>query len=164
MQAECVGPSTDLLLKQAMTTLAPYVTNIFNSSLAQGYFPHTWRHVIVTPLLKKAGLDESLLSSYRPVSNLPFLSKVLERIVNRQIVGYLNDFHLFPDVQSAYRRGHSTETALLKIFSDIIDGIADGKIVVLSLLDLTPAFDIVDHDILLKRLEITYGLSGTILD
>ena len=78
-------------------------------------------------------------------------------------MGYLNDFHLFPDVQSAYRRGDSTETAVLKIFSDIIDGIADGKIVVLSLLDLTAAFDTVDHDILLKRLEITYGLSGTIL-
>ena len=81
-----------------------------------------------------------------------------------QIVGYLNDFHPFADVQSAYRRGHSTETAVLKVFSDIIDGIADGKIMVLSLLDLTAAFDTVDHDILLKRLENTYGLSGTIFD
>ena len=115
-------------------------------------------------MLKKAGLDESLPSSYRPVSNLPFLSKVLERIVNRKIVGYLNHFHLFPDVQSAYRRSDSTETAVLKVFSNIIDGIADGKIVVLSLLDLTSAFDTVDHDILLKRLEIKYGLSGTIFD
>ena len=157
-------PLPTWLLEQAMTTLAPYITNIFNSTLAQGYFPHTWRHAIVTPLMKKAGLVESLPSSYRPVSNLPFLSKVLERIVNRQIVGYLSDFHRFPDVQSPYRRGHSTETAVLKVFSDIIDGIADGKIVFLSLLDLTAAFDTVDHDILLKRLEITYCLSGTILD
>ena len=109
----------------------------------------------------KAGLDASLPSSYRPVSNLPFLSKALERIVNRQIVCYLNDFHLFPDVQSAYK---STETAVLKVFSDIIDGIADSKIVVLSLLDLTSAFDTVDHDILLKRLEIKYGLSRTTLN
>ena len=115
-------------------------------------------------MLKKAGLDESLPSRFRPVSNFPFPSKVLERIVNRQIVGYLNDFHLFPDVQSAYRRGHLTETALLKVFSDIIDGIADGKIVILSLLDLTAAFDTVDYDILLKRLDLTYGLSGTILN
>ena len=96
-------PLPTWLLKEAITILAPYITTIFNLSITEGHFPRTWRHAIVTPLLKKAGLDESSPSSNCPVSNLPFLSKVLERIVNRQLIGYLNEFRLFPDAQSAYR-------------------------------------------------------------
>ena len=99
-------------LKEAITILAPYITTILNSSITERHFPRTWRHAIVTPLLKKARLDESSPSSYRPVSNLPFLSKVLQRIVNRQLIGYLNEFHLLPDAPSAFRQCHSTETAV----------------------------------------------------
>ena len=101
---QCVSdPLPTWLLKEAITILAPHITTIFKSSITEGHFLWTWRHAIVTPLLKRAGLDESSPSSYRPVSNLPFLLKVLERIVNRQLIGYVNEFHLFPDAQSAYR-------------------------------------------------------------
>ena len=93
-------------------------------------------------------------------SSIP--SKVLERIVNSQLIGYLNEFHLFPDVQSSYRRCHSTETAVFKVFSDIVDAMANGEIALLSLLDIAMAFDSVDHDILLRRLEVTYGFNGAV--
>ena len=156
-------PLPTWLLKEAITMLTPYITTIFNSSITERHFPRTWRHAIVTPLLKKAGLNESSSLSYRPVSNLPFLSKVFERIVNRQLIGYFNEFHLFPDAQSAYRRCHSTETPVLKVFSDIVDAIANGKIALLSLFDLTAAFDTVDHDSLLRRLEVTYVFNGAVL-
>ena len=95
--------------------------------------------------------------------NLPHLSKILERIVHRQLIGHLEEFKLLPDVQSAYRRGHSTETAVLKVYSNLIDAISNGKLTLLSLLDLTAAFDMVDHEILLQRLEMTFGFHGTTL-
>ena len=156
-------PLPTWLLKEAITILALKITTIFNSSITEGRLSGTWRHAIVTLLLKKARLEQSSSSSYRPVSNLPFLSKVLEWIVNRQFIGYFNEFHLFPDAQSAYRRCHSTETVVLKVFSDIVDAIANGKIALLSLIYLTAAFDTVDHAILLRRLEVTYGFSSAVL-
>ena len=118
---------------------------------------------IFTLHLKKAGFDERSLSNYRPVSNLSFLSKVLERIINFWLTAYLTENNLLQNCHLTYRRGHSTETAALKIFSDIIDEIANGKFALLSLLDLTAAFDAVDHFILLLRLEITFNFSDVIL-
>ena len=116
-------------------------------------FPSPLKHAIVTPLVKKAGLDDSIVSSYRPVSNLLHLLKILERIVHRQVISHLEEFKLLPDFQSAYCLGHSTETAVLKVYSDLIDATSNGKFALLSLLDLTAAFDTVDHNILLDRLE-----------
>ena len=104
------------------------------------------------------------VASYRPVSNLPHLSKILERIINCLLVSHLEGFRLLPKVQSAYRRGHSTETAVLKDFSDLVDAISNGKFALLSLLDLSAAFDMVDHNILLLRLEMSFGFRGAPLD
>ena len=141
--------------------VASYITHIFNLSLVEGHFSASWKHAIVTPLLKKAGMDDSNVSSYRPVSNLPHISKILEKIVNRQLIGHLEEFKLLPDVQSAYRRRHSTKAAVHKEYSDIIDAIFNGKQTLLSLLDLTAAFDTVDHAILLRHLETTFVFRGT---
>ena len=77
------------------------------------------------PLLKKAGLDDSIVFSYRSVSNLPHLSKIIERIVHRQVMSHLEEFKLLPDFQTAYRRSQSTETAVLKVYSDLIDAISN---------------------------------------
>ena len=90
-------------------------------SLLSGVFPKLWKHALISPLLKKADLDEAAPANFRPISNLPFLSKLLDRGVHRQLVGYLNSNNLLPEFQSAYKHGHSTETAVLKMFSDIID-------------------------------------------
>ena len=77
------------------------------------------KQAIVTPLLKKAGVDAADITNYRPVSNLTFLSKTVERVVAWQLKGYLAANGLLPQLQSAYRRGHSTETALLRVMSDV---------------------------------------------
>ena len=94
------------MLKECADVVAPYITHIFNLSLVERHFPAPWKQAIVTPPLKKAGMDDSNVSSYRPVSNFPHLSKILERIVHRQLIGHLEEFKLLPDVQSADRRGH----------------------------------------------------------
>ena len=143
--------------------MAPCISHTVNLSLVARHLSAPWKHAIVTPLLKKSGMDDLNVSSYRPVSNLSHLPKILERIVHRQLIGYLEEFRLLPDVQSAYRCGHSTETAVLKVYSDLIDVISNGKLALLSLLDLTAAFGNVNHAILLRRLETTIGFRGTTL-
>src|SRR6218665_1860718 len=104
------------------------------------------------------------LSSYRPISNLSFLSKLLERVVSVQLTGYLSSAGLLPVHQSAYRRFHSTETALLKVLTDITEAIDAGDHALLGLLDLSAAFDTVDHHVLADRLSRTYGIRSTALD
>ena len=146
------------LLKDCATILGPYITNIINISLSTGV-----NLVLISPLLKKAGLDEPAPDNFRPVSNLSFLLKLLERLVHRQLAGYLDSNKLLPEFQSAYRHGHSTETAVLKVFSDIVDAIDMGKLALITLLDLSAAFDTVNHSILEKRLSRSFGIVGTAL-
>ena len=111
---------------------------------------------------KKPELDSSF-NNYRPISNLTFLSKVIERVVSNQRVRYLKDNNLCEPLQSAYRAFHSTETALVKIQNDILQFIDNNKRVLLVLPVLCAAFETIDFDILLNRLEHMFGLLGTVL-
>jgi len=124
--------------------------------------PTSFKTAYITPLLKKANLDSADPKSYRPIANLSVLSQLLERLVARQLVNYLNTARLLPDLQSAYRAHHSTETAVTKVLSDILTALDTGDIGMLTLLDLSAAFDTVDHNILLRRLAVSYGLGGTV--
>ena len=117
----------------------------------------------ITPILKKAGMDTTDPKSYRPISNLSVLSKLLERLVAKQLVAYLKDNDLLPDRQSAHRAHHSTETAVLRVLSDILLALDSGNLAVLTLLDLSAAFDSVDHATLLQRLSISYGIGGSVI-
>ena len=146
-----------------MNALTRRVGSWFNLSLVGKHFPSHWKHAIVTLLLKKASLEDSNVSSYRPVSNLSHVSKILERIVSHQLITHLEQHMLLLDVQSAYRRERSTEAAVLKVYTDIIDVISNGKFALLSLLDLTAAFDTVDHEILLRHLKATFSFRSAIL-
>ena len=119
---------------------------------------------MVKPLLKKSNLDPSVFNNYRPVSNLPFLSKVLEKLAFNQVNDFLYRKNIFEKHQSGFRKYHSTETALLKILNDIRWNLDNKKLTVLVLLDLSAAFDTVDHHILLNRLRHLVGLSGTVLN
>ena len=128
-----------------------------------GIVPDDFKEALVDPLLKKLNLDINVLKNYRPVSNLLFISKVLERVVFSQIGGHLSENNLNEKFQSAYKASHSTETCLLKVTSDILNSIDDGHVSVLTMLDLSSAFDTIDHEILLKRLKITFGIDGIAL-
>ena len=156
-------PMATGLFKQVAEVIAPFFVELFNRSLSEGSVPSVFRAAYVTPLLKKPDLDSSDVKSYRPISNLSVLSKLLERLVARQLLDYLNGARLLPSLQSAYRAYHSTETAVLKVVSDILWAVDSGNLSLLALLDLSSAFDTVDHSILLHRLDRTYGLKGTTL-
>lgn len=132
-------------------------------SLESGFFPDIWKDSFVTPLLKKQGLD-LVFKNFRLISNLSFISKLVERVAADQIQSYLNEHDLFPTLQSAYRQHHSTETALLKVKNDILMNIEDQCVTLLVLLDLSAAFDTVDHRILLDRLQFDFGISGSALN
>ena len=137
--------------------------NLFNQSLSVGSVPIIFKAAYITPRLKKADLDTSDVKSYRPISNLPVLAKVLERLVAKQLLPHLDEFKLLPDLQLAYRAHHSTETAVFKVLSDILTAVDIGDLAMLALLDLSAAFDSVDQRILLRRLEISYGLDSIVL-
>ena len=159
-----LDPWPTWLVKTHLTTLAPTLTAIVNLSLSSGIFPLEWKRALVTPLLKKQSLDPQSLSNYRPVSNLPFISKVVEQVVAKQITSYLQENNLYPQFQSAYRANHSVETALLRVQNDILQAIDNQQGVVLVLLDLSAAFDTIFHDILLHRLKHRFGMSGKVLE
>ena len=116
---------------------------------------------MVIPLLKKPSLDCNLLKNYRPVSNLSFISKVLERIAHAQILDHLALNNLTEKFQSAYKSGHSTETALVRVVNDMLNAIDNGNLSLLTMLDLSAAFDTIDHSILLERLQTSFGIDGT---
>jgi hypothetical protein len=105
-----------------------------------------------------------VLKNYRPVSNLSFLSKVTEKAAMSQISKYVQENNLLSPVQSAYRPFHSTETALLKVQNDILRFLDNSQAVILILLDLSAAFDTIDHDILVSRLQIRMGIQGAASD
>ena len=121
------------------------------------------KKAVVKPLLKKSNLDQNILKNYRPVSNLSFLSKIFEKVVLNQLFQYLNINCLLSPNQSAYRSAHSTETALLKVTNDIQTALDTGDITVLTLLDLSAAFETIDYSILLDILVSSYGITGTAL-
>ena len=158
-----LDPIPTTLLFDCVDVVLPYLTKIINESLISGIFPEVHKTALVTPLLKKVGLDQNVLKNYRPVSNLSFVSKVIEKIVLSQLSGHLSVNKLFSMYQSAYRPGHSTETALVKILNDLLMSMDEGKVSLLTLLDLSAAFDTIDHGILISRLEHVYGISGSAL-
>jgi hypothetical protein len=134
-----------------------------NFSLTTGIVPTLFKEAVIKPLIKKHNLDPEMLSNYRPVSNLLYLSKILERVVADQLKAYLDVNELHVKCQSAYRNGHSTETALLRVLNDLLSMIDGGDAALLVLLDLSVAFDTIDHDLLLDRLQNNLGLDSVVL-
>ena len=149
------------LLKTCYENLVPVITKIVNYSLLSGCVPQCFKQALVRPFLKKPSLDQNMLKNYRPVSNLSFLSKLLERVVLLQLTDHVSRNDLLERNQSAYRQNHSTETALLHITNCLLESIDQGRVSILSLLDLSAAFDTIDHNILLERLHTTFGISGS---
>jgi len=157
-------PVPTFLVRESVDLLLPFLTTLGNTSLMQGRLPASQKHAIVTPRLKTSGLDPTDIANIRPVSNLTFMSKVTERAAASQLNAYLSANGLMPRYQSAYRKKHSTETAMLRVWSDVRTSADVRDVTLLGLLDLSAAFDCVDHDILLHGLEVEFGLTNTALE
>ncbi len=147
-----LDPIPSHLLQAISPALLPALTHIINTSLLTGIFPTAFKQARVTPLLKKTTLSTSLLENYRPVSLLPFIAKTLEQVVFNQVSLFLSQNNKLDAKQSGFRSGHSTETALQSVTEDLRIAKADSKSSVLILLDLSAAFDTVNHQILLSTL------------
>lgn len=145
--SDLIGRKMILLI---LDEILPVIRHILNTSVSSGEFPSTWKEALVTPLPKKS--NPSNLSDFRPISILPFLSKLLERLVYNQITPFLTRYNLLNPFQSGFRPGHSTVTSLVKITDDIRCGMSKQKLTVMALLDFSNAFNNIDFDIMVELL------------
>ena len=159
----CLDPIPTWLLIECISELLPFLLKIVNSSLESGIFPSASKKAIIKPSIKDIKECPDSFRNYRPVSNISFLSKLCEKAVLSQLNEYLDKNKLLCSQQSGYRRFHSCETLNLKLFDDILKCLDEGSTVALLLLDLSAAFDTVDHKLLLKLLETNYGIKSTAL-
>ena len=136
--------------------LLPAIHHIVNLSLSLGYFPDVLKKACVTPLIKNENLDDDNIKNFRPVSNLPFLGKIIEKCVFLQINTYLCENSLYDYSQSAYRSSYSCETAFVKIHYDILSVLDAKSNAVVLLFDLSDAFDTVKHDLMLSKLSTEF--------
>ncbi|XP_046874025.1 LOW QUALITY PROTEIN: uncharacterized protein LOC124466282 [Hypomesus transpacificus] len=159
-----LDPIPTALLKSHIPTRSPFITKVVNLSLQSGCVPPALKVAVIRPLLKKPTLDAEVLANYRLISILAFLSKVLEKVIASQLKDNLKHNILYEQFQSGFCSAHSTETAVLRVTNDLLMTADAGSPSLLILLDLTAAFDSVDHyTILLERLHTTIGLSGSAL-
>lgn len=158
-----LDPLPTKIVKECIDALLPVITKIVNLSLSQGIMPTQLKKALVIPLLKKINLIVEILKNFRPVSNLAYISKVIERIVAKRVISHMDINHLHEILQSSYKRFHSCETALIRVQNDILEAIDGKKCVLLVLLDLSAAFDTVDHRKLLELLAERIGLEGMAL-
>ena len=147
------------VLKHFSVILSPAITIIVNSSLKTGTFPSSLKHAVVKPVIKKTSLDVNDMKNYRPVSNLTAMSKIIEKVVHARLTAYLKFNNLSTVCQSAYKVNHSTETSLLRVYNDITRTIDNKECCLLVLLDLSAAFDTIDHEVLLRRLQSSFGIN-----
>ena len=140
-----LDPVPTWLVKECAVILAPFFAYMFNYSLLKSHLSSEQKRANIYPGLKKPSLNPDDLANYRPISNLSFVSKLLERVVHAQLLTYmyLNENELLPSVQSAYRQFFSTETAVLKVVSDVLTAMDRGQITLLGMFDLSAAFDTV---------------------
>ncbi|KAL0832948.1 hypothetical protein ABMA28_001083 [Loxostege sticticalis] len=150
-----------IMIIPLLDIISPIISHILNYSLSSSVFPAIWKDAQITPLPKKP--KPSTYTDYRPISILPFLSKVMERVVHQQLSSFLSENLVLNPFQSGFRPGHSTVTALVKITDDIRLGIDEKRLTLLALLDFSNAFNNVDFDLLLGILR-SLNISPTVLD
>ncbi|KAK3569841.1 hypothetical protein QTP86_005854 [Hemibagrus guttatus] len=155
-----LDPSPSAMLQTISPDLLPFITTVINGSLTSGHVPTVFKKARVIPILKKPALDPSDISNYRPVSLLSLLSKILERVVCNQLSDYLMQNNLHDPNQSGFKAAHSTETALLAVTEKLHAARLAKLSSVLILLDLSAAFDTVNHKTLLSTLR-SLGICGT---
>jgi len=159
-----LDPMPTRLIKGQIDILLPTITKIVNESLSSGLFPTDMKkNNLVKPILKKPSLDSEVLNNYRSISNLQFLSILIEPAAVSRITKQVTVNKLYEPPQSAYRAVSSTETTIVKAQNDIHMMIDDKKAVILIRLDLSAVFDTVDHNLLLSWMMTRLGIGGTVL-
>ena len=153
-------PFPSKLLMSHLPTIIDTIKHMINLCISTSVFPSSCKSAIVLTFIKKPGLDPK---NYRPVSNLSFLSKLIEKVVSSRILTHIADNDLIDKFQSTYRCGHSTETALLRVYSDIVTMVGKGNGSSLVLQDLSAALDTIDHDTLFVILDKYIGITGSAL-
>ena len=157
-----LDPIPTALLKQILPSTVALISDIINASLRDEILPESFKRALVKPLLKKPGL-ELLEKNYRPVSNLSYVSKLAEHVVAAQLITHIERHGMMEAHQLAYHSSHSMEIALLKVKTNIIQVFDNQEVACLILLDLSVAFDTIDHDILLNRLKSRFAVTGAAL-
>ena len=146
------------LIKCISLPITHPLTLIINQSLNTGIFPKKLKLAKVLPVYKKN--DNNILDNYRPISLLPALSKIVEKVVCNQLYSYFNTYKLLHKSQHGFRKLHSTETAAFEFIDRISNVLDSGELPIAIFLDLSKAFDTLDHSIILHKL-IFYGITGT---
>ncbi len=158
-----LDPVPTWIVKDCLDALLPIITEIINLSLSSAAVPPNLKEAIIIPLLKKILLDPEIFKNFRPVSNLRYISKLVEKVVAHYVQDHMARNNLHEILQSAYKPLHSTETALLRVQNDLLRAIDGRQATILLLLDLSAAFDTVDHDLLLDILNAYLGIDGKAL-
>ena len=151
------------LLKSSLDLLLPYILELVNLSLETGDITGL-KESVITPILKKINLDSEVFAHFRPIVNLQFLSKLIEKCVLVQLTDHMKANGLDCSEQFAYKKNHSTETMVLQIVNDVLVGFDKHSCTILVMLDMSAAFDTVDIQKLLNILEHKIGLAGTVLE
>ena len=158
-----LDPCPTWIIKECQGELLPVITHIINLSLSTSIMPDALKEALINPLIKKALLNSEIFKNYRPVSNLTYISKLIERVVAIRVKSHLKVNGLYEIMQSAYMEYHSTETALVKVQNDLLQAVDKDGAAILVLLDLSSAFDTIDHAILITTLRDRFGITGTAL-
>ena len=145
------------MVQQFFRGIGHVMLNVINSCLTTCVIPSSWKHALVTPIPKGGRTNSRDPSSTRPISILPAVMKIVEKIVQNQLVQYMEASDLLSNAQHGYRKGYSTETALNVITDKVLQAMDQGEISILVLIDLTKCFDVVPHNILLQKLHM-YGI------
>lgn len=140
------------IIKLTFNILGHIFLHIINTCITGNDIPPAWKHALVHPIHKSGNPDNP--SHFRPISILPSISKVVERLVQHQLHHYLHSNHLLSDSQHGFRPRHSTETALLDISDRALSALDQGKIGLLCLIDLSKCFDVIDHSKLISKLQL----------
>ena len=154
-----IDPLPDTLLRENQEIILPLLCDIVNTSLSTGNIDGA-KLAHITPLIKGHNLDNSILKNYRPISNLTFIGKLIERIVLRRLNDHIGLNNLDIPFQSGYKKHHSTETLLIRVVNDLLIATDENRATVVMMLDLSAAFDTVDHGKLLSILRIELGIVG----